>query len=523
MLAALRSVGLLVGGLAFPRTFSTAWDALMAVPRELHAQHARPWRSAVFRLRRLCRRIERTMETFSLADLHNALDEARGIPVALASALDVEAPELPRSVLRCDTGLPFSIVFGPEVKASLAEAVAEHDLFERYHGVDAAARAAHRILMLQSQGRRASTPGSKHGQVPTQEAAWRAAGADPLLGERLQRWSRWLEVEAHIGSLEPGEHGTEVKPAPIGGLIVRPRQVGYEITGSTTEIGATYGRYGQIWYGLAHRSRRRFEGHPLHEWYRATLAKVARDAGIEVVEYVGPCEAMPNALARPHFDFPLWDRWGTTSPYRTDQLRVDTSNRASIPLASVEGCPRAISLACFSPVNLGYSEPHLECLLLSSFREIPAWLGPGLPMECELALERPSPALLLPSGNPIRLRRALLHGHALAEFVAAGRSRRFLLWQELARKLSWPKLVLVALDGGRPLPVVRDSPLALEAAFQGLREDVSFVSIEDPDDYTWLFDEKGDGFAAELIVPFLRRRHAWSELAASQLGSALTR
>ena len=77
-----------------------AWDALMAVPLELRQEHARTWRSSVRRLRRVCRRIERNMETISLADLHTALDEARSIPAALARALNVEAPKLPRSVLR---------------------------------------------------------------------------------------------------------------------------------------------------------------------------------------------------------------------------------------------------------------------------------------------------------------------------------------------------------------------------------------------------------------------------------------
>jgi Lantibiotic dehydratase, N terminus len=522
MLAALQRGGLLVGGLAFPRTFATAWDALMAIGRELHAEHARPWRSAVFRLRRLCRRIERTMETISLAELHKALDEARSIPATLAQALDVEAPQLPRSILRCDTGLPFSIVLGPEAKARLTNAVAEQDLFERYHGVDAAARAAHRKFMLQKPGPRASTLRSESESVPTQESAWLVAGEDGLLRERLERWSRWLKAETRDNMVRPGECGAEVKPAPVGGLIIRPRRFGYEIIGSTTEIGAAYGRYGQIWYSLAHRSRRHFEGHSLHEWYREVLTRVARSADVEIVEYVGPCEAMPNGLARPRFNFPMWDRWGTASSYRADQLDVDTSNAASIPLVSAAWCPRSISLTCFSPVNLGYSEPRLECLLLSSFREIPFWFASGLPMQCELALVRPSPPLALPSGNLVRLRRTWLHGSALAEFVAAERSRRFLLWQDLARRFSWPKLVRVALDGGRALPVVRDSPLAVEAAFQKLRKGVKVILIEDLDDHTWLRNEEGQGFAAEFIVPFLRRCHAWSELAASQSGSSST-
>ena len=513
ILAALEGAGLLAGGLAFPRTFSSAWDALMAAPRDLREDHARAWRSAVVRLRRLCRGIERKLETISLAELHDALDEARSIPAVLAAALGVEPPPLPRSVLRCDTRLPFSIAFGPEVKARLTKTVAEYDLFERYQGIDLAARTAHRRLMLDNPGVRPSPRRDECGRIQTQESAWRAVGADPVLGTRLERWTRCLQAGGCDRALDGDEHRPELKPPPIGGLMLRPRQQGYEISGSTTEIAATYGRYGQIWYGLSERAHRRFEGHVLHEWYQSALAKVAHEANVEVVEYAGPCEALPNGLARPRFAFRVWDRWGTATPFRADQLRVDLSNGASVALVHQDGCPRPIALTCFSPVNLGFSEPYLECLLLSSFREIPAWIAPGMPLECEMAQEQPSPALALPSGSTVKLRRTLLHGAALAELVAAKRSRRFLLWQALARKYSWPALVLVARDGGAALPVVRDSPLALEAALQGLREGVSLLSIEEPDEHTWLFDEKGEGVATELIVPFVRRQHAWSELA----------
>jgi hypothetical protein len=516
LLAAFHGLGLLVGGLAFPRTFSSAWEALTAMAPELRPEHARPWRSSVLRLRRICRRVERKLETISLEELHAALDEVRNVPVALAGELGVESPTLPRSTLRCDASLPFSVVLGPDVKARLARAVGEFDVFERLHGLDAAARAAHRTLMTQRPGARPPSGRSEIGRIRTQESAWREAGAAHLFGQRLQDWSHWLERGG-----QPRERdglSIEIRPPPLGALVLRPgggHEPRYEISGSTTEISASYARYGQLRYGLARRARQRFDGHPLHEWYRTTLAKVARAANVEVIEYVGPCEGMPNALARPRFLFPVWDRWAPVSPYHADRLRIDCSNRASVPLATVDGRPDRISLTCFSPVNLGYSEPYLESLLLSSFREIPSWAGPDLPMQCELAVDRPTPAVALGSGNTVRLRRTLIRDAALAELVAAGRSTRFLLWQALARKHAWPAFLLLGRDGSTPLPVVRDSPLALEAALEGIREGVSFLSVEEPDDTTWLVNDQGETLVAELIVPFLRRHHAWSELAAN--------
>jgi hypothetical protein len=69
-----------------------------------------------------------------------------------------------------------------------------------------------------------------------------------------------------------------------------------------------------------------------------------------------------------------------------------------------------------------------------------------------------------------------------------------------------------------PLLVVRDSPLAVEAALEGIGDGVTFMSIEEPDEHHdgGLVDEKGDAYVTELVVPFVRRAHAWSGLGTSQ-------
>jgi hypothetical protein len=68
--------------------------------------------------------------------------------------------------------------------------------------------------------------------------------------------------------------------------------------------------------------------------------------------------------------------------------------------------------------------------------------------------------------------------------------------------------------------VVRDSPLAVEAAFRGLRNDVAVLSVEEPEDRTWTVDGNRKAFVFEFIVPFLRRRHAWSDLGPAESGGA---
>jgi hypothetical protein len=470
--------------------------------------HARAWRSALLRLRRLCRRLERRLDEISLSELREALAAARDIPVALAGALGVPAPALPRAILRCDSDLGRRLVFGPEIEAQVSRAVAEFDTFERHHGLDAAVRAAHRRRVLAAlPAEQATAPGG----VPTLEWAWARGGADPVLGARLRRWKRWLLGPERAVPLD--EPGTEIVPPPLGALLLRPGRTGFTVTGSTTEIVAAYGRYGQLWGGSPARARR---GHPLHDWCGAALRRAAGRAGLRLVEYVGPCESAPNGLARPRLALPVWDRWGTSSTLDLEGARLEMRSDAPVLVAGQQ----ALVLLCPSPLNLGYSDPTLERALLTSFREIPRWIWPGLPLEQELGSERPSPRLRLPGGDVLQPRRIVLTGAALEELVQADRPGRYRLWQALARRHEWPALLLVTRDAGSPVPVVRDSPLALEAALEGLGQGVTYLTIEEPDEPTFIVDEGGDGCVAELLVPFLRRGHAWSELAAGERAPA---
>ena len=316
------------------------------------------------------------METLPLQALRSALDEARRIPVALADDLGVDPPALPRSILRCDTSLPYSITLGKHTHARLVTAITEHDRFERYNGVTAATRAAHRALLLAGDGRRPPNVGER-GRARTQEAGWRAAGSDEVLGRRLAWWSRWL-ADNRLDPTRPDGFTTEITAPPVGGLIARPQQNGFHIVGSTKRGSRGVWALRPAPLRAGRRTRHRFDGHALHAWYQTSLAMAARRAGIEIIEYVGPCEAMPNALARPRFEFRQWDRWGTTSSYLADQLSARMTGPSRIALASANETGAPISLTCFSPAN-GYSEPRLETLLLTSFRDIPTGCGPNGP------------------------------------------------------------------------------------------------------------------------------------------------
>jgi hypothetical protein len=511
-IAMLHEIGLLIGGLALPRRFTSPWDALFAASHQLDDDHARAWRGSAIRLRRLCRRLERRMDTIAVNELRDVLREARTVPTRLARVLGVDEPPLPRSVLRCDTRLPCAIVLGPETKQRLAEAVAEYDRYERDDGLDAAVRTAHRALVL---GDTTAPPCSPHddGRIHTLESAWREAGESPLVGRRLQQLARWLDAPAEGRPIAPAPADDALAIAPIAALVLRPDDGGCRIVGSTTEVCAAYGRYGELWYGIASPRRRTFHGNPVHEWYRDTLHRLADEAGVDIVEYLGPCEAMPNMLARPEFQFPVWDRWACDSSFRQDQLRVEQHADNTVTFARRDDASPRIALMCFSPANVGFSEPQLERLLLSSFREVPTWLDQTLPMERELVVREPSGPLRLPSGNYVKPRRTLVHGDELDQLMTAARSERFRRWRALARRHGWSRLLLVATDGQQAVPVVRDSPLAVEVGLRGLGERTRLLSVEELPEHTWKIGEEELGHAFEFIVPFLRRRHAWQALA----------
>ena len=134
----------------------------------------------------------------------------------------------------------------------------------------------------------------------------------------------------------------------------------------------------------------------------------------------------------------------------------------------------------------------------------------------------PSPALMFPSGDTVKMRRTVVHGAKLAEFVNAPDTNRSgsCCGQVFPLAAGWPAVVLVSRDGGAALPVVRDSPLAVEAILHGIRDSTGFLTIEEPEEPDWLVNDNGEAFAVEYIVPFQRRRHAWSDLAPDQPGPA---
>lgn len=480
VLRALRDAGMLVGGLSFPMQLASAWDALRDVVPTLTETHARAWRWMFAKLRRRCLRLERAIETMPVAAIQDAQATVRAVIRELAAALDVPVPPLPRAVLRCDHRLPFDVVLGPDARDAIAQTVAEYDAFEATAGLDAAVRAAHRARLLEPELPIVAPRGVGAADPSTQEAAWLRAGGDAELGRRLAAWSRWITIGEAEASRDPAQ---ALRLAPVAVTVLRPVPQGFAVLGSTPEVVPAYGRFGPLW-------REPGPHAALHDWYESRLAREARKARLEVVALVSPCEWAPNALARPASRFRAWE----------------VGDASEGPLV----------VACFAPADVARAERELQRLLLTSFREVPTWISYSLPFNCELTRAAPAPQLSLASGNVVRARRTTIVGAELEALAAAQHEARFALWHALAERHGWPPLVVVSRDGGPPLLVVRDSLLAVEAALEGIGGGVSFVTIEEPDDQTWLADRDGQRYATELIVPFVRSEHAWSRLAAGE-------
>ena len=496
--------GILLGGLSFPSTFESAWDALEQLAGDLDSGHAIVWRKAVGDIRQCCARLEESLDRCSIEEVFEMQQRVRRAIEELADGIGISRPQLPRTVVRCDTRLPHRIVLGNEVRRRLEASITALDSFERSHGIDHAVRALHRARRLGLPPSRVPRDvGSVDARTPTQESAWFEAGADALLGRRIQTWAQWLgragnEIICSSLSPEPGA------VAPLGSLVARHTADDCFYVSLTTEVVPTYGRYGELWRGDDEAAFRR-----IHHWFTSRLSEAATAGGIDLVELVYPYDPAPNALARPRSGLRRWEPWGDRRMRGLEAARVEMRDAAAAPLLVSDG-HRPVAVAFFSPLDVGGADPHVERHLLTSFREVPDFTSERLPFSIELTRANASPRLRISSGDVIRSRRTVISGDLLRDLQRCSRAERFAWWQAEATRRGWPSLVLVGRDAMRPLAVVRDSPIALEAALEGIGEGIQFLTVEEPDERPWLTDKRGDAYIAEIVVPFLRTDHAWS-------------
>jgi hypothetical protein len=498
----------IVGGLAFPRRFTDPWQALTLANDRLLPTEQSAWSTAISQLRTIADDLAEILATHDLAAISSTQSAAREILMNLATTLAIPLPELPRAPLRCDLRSPFAIHLGPARRAELTAVANEFAAFQAGDGMGGALSPALVKRWLTTPETALATftppPGLAAGDAPL---CWEevAAALEPTgpLAARVASWSHRLEADTEIwsGQVPTGEPGS-----PLGCLLftfgsstVDERPV---LRGIVRDATPAFSRCAWLLE----------PGHlgTLSTWLATQFNNVSTTTDIDQAELlVGG--ANPNVLARPNLLTHAIDLWGT-EPGTLDAhgavLFVDARTHA--PLLRLPGHPRPLAVHSLTAavVNPGDHAQHL--LLLSSLRtppQIPR--GDRVAFRSELTGGRHSPRVRLRGGAVVRTRRTVLTGADLQSLLTTKAATRFARWQRLAADREWPALLLVRRDDEPTLLVPRDSPLAIEALFEGA-SNCLHLHVEEFTDAAWISDNRGQRYVAELALPFVRRTHLWS-------------
>jgi hypothetical protein len=462
--------GLLVGGLAFPARYADPWEALARLAPLLEREHATLWVDVLERARQRCDALELRLDRerdesdpTSLADAVDEVDRALGSLISeLAAGLGLATPTA-RSWLRCDLAAGWTIELGRSDRARLEQILVDWSRLEREHQV--AARRRRRAA-----ARLRACPG---GAIMAAPAVSDAANEPP--------------------DQDPDNHAGP----PLGALVLRTSEGGLArpwLRGLSDVPTATHARHA---YHLAER------GDPLLPWFRAQYHELARE-GVEVVDLAYEHEASPNLLSRPSYVQAIVAPWsGAPEQALHADARLSPGPQPGSLVVDADG--RRMSLHAFTATATPPEDPILERLLASSFdgraEQIRA-LAEGPRHETDQAPHETSTraAILEP-------RRVSLGAHEVRALAGVHRLQRYRRWQQLAVVHELPELVRVYI-GSRPgLVIPTSSPLALEAAFEGLKAD-SVVMIEAALERGWLPGPRGT-HVAELVLPLRRHDHAW--------------
>lgn len=497
-------VGVLVGGLAFPRRFTDAWEALRMVEAWLEPEHARAWAEARARLRSLAESLAEVLAREGEASaILEALEAARAVVVTLASALGIDGVEAPRTALRCDTAAAWAVELGPDDADALRSAIAcmaRYEDAEGLHGplVRAAVR---RVLGASPDGalarvEPASAAAAREGSGAGD--AWAALDDDGELvarRERMQRRLRATATDVHVPCT-----GRDVGPT-LAALHVSLAcgSVGGQplVHGLGLDATAAYARLA----GLLEGER----GGVLGGWLRDRYREVAERTGVDFAALLHD-HATPNVLAQPALVGAVLDPWGLAPGRLPDRgLRVHVDPERGWPVVAIPGRARPVVVIVPTAATPPADDACVHALLLTSLH-LPPMLPPGARAARAGDGDAPrlGPRLRLDDGTVIRTRKTELVGEPLASLTTVSGAERFARWQRLAASHGWPRRLLVARDGGPPLLVDRDGPLAIEAAFEGSRG-ARRLHVEEFVRDAWIGDDDDERrYVADLVLPFVR-------------------
>lgn len=489
---------LLIGGLALPPAFETAWHALDRAAVDLLPPHRTLWQATVADLRARCQQLEQQHAVLSADAVWRLGNEVADCVSALAQRLDVTAVALPRACLHWDAGLPAPLHLDTVALDRVQRALAVHEGFHRR----ADPLVALDMVYARSQD---------HGRQPAlrrmlaSEPDWnrlagtlRAEGDDGGLTARLQAFID--PVATTPGAPSSVGVAAPTASAPFGGLMLRLGRDSALVQGLSHEPWLAYARFGALL------GRHAPSAHPLHAWCDAALTQFAQSCNVMLAQVRMACAPLPNLLAQPRFSAarPL-DLYGTTPGAWPDaglQLCHDDHRRwLQSPTTA-----RPMVALCATALDVGAQDPLLERVLLTGWRYRPPaaaalWSDPGT--------RAGQPHRLAP--DVLRQRaRWRLEGEQARALVQAEPAARWALWQTLAKRCGWPALITVASAGEPAVLMPRDSALAVEVLFRTPSVASPVFEIEAPEDECLITDPKGHRHVTELVLVFSRDQHAWN-------------
>ncbi len=495
--------GVLVGGLAFPRRFSDPWEPLEQLERELEAEHAAAWRRTRLRLAGLASELAGVIQSCDPAMVIAAMDAGRAALVELARALAIEPFVPPRAAFRCDFESPWHIQLGPDDARALERTIDAYVRYEHEEGVHRPLVEAAIDRALEGGGgigavEPAQYGSSMDGGVMPWDAVLAAYGSSSELRRRCARLQHQLdppspEVRATTGA----HHATEGIGPAVAALhcSLAPPELGSSVVvhGVSLDATAAYARFASLLEPAPEQ--------PLARWFRGAYRRLGERTGAEAVALLYD-HATPNVLAHPDLWTAVLDPWGITLnqlPDRSIRLLPGPSRHQLV--VSVDG--RAVTVFAPTAANPRSDDPCLQALLLSSMHA-PALPVPGTKVvhATEIESSRHRPRLRLDDGAVIQGRRTVVMAADLQPMLSVRGAARFAAWQQLATRHAWPELVLLHGMGTLPLVVPRDSPLAIEAAFEGAGALRSLI-VEEFIRSAWVGEGDADHLhVADLVVPY---------------------
>lgn len=465
--------GLLVSTWAFPNRFEEPFDALRQAEGSLEGDLRNAWTGARESLEKTCRGLEKTLDAV-LRDEVTAPDAVVGAIEAATSAVlevlermaaacgssDVERPSTP---LRVDLSCGSRIELGRIDRGSIESLFDQWEELERAHDGPQRWRARLGGLGLEPGGTSICDPRTDSSRT---------------------------EARCHVSD----EHGGQ-GPASCA-LIVRSTGASWErgrVMGMSPVPTATHARHA---YHLAHR------GDPLLAWFQGRYRHLEENSGLEVVELSFEHEGSPNVLARPSYTRRTLDPWRGQSSVRLESgARLVRSNRGRALFLEQDG--ERFVAQVFTAV-VPPRDAVIRRLMATTYD---ARCRPGeAESESEQAQDAGAPSKL-PGGARVTMVRTKLASQEVQWLAESRGIERHRLWLRLARRYAWDRFVRVSRARRPGLVVVTDSPIAVDAAFEGLQPEDEVV-VEEVCERGWWKGVRGHHLT-ELVVPAARRTHAW--------------